>query len=784
MLAELSLDSIDTLAIRARIRLFRKANSLVTPLRALNAFRTRRLVWSRGSARLHRRFVGPTWFPDDWAARELLPRMHERLNLLQDAFATVGVANPIDLPQIAVVGSQSSGKSSVLENIVGKDFLPRGSGIVTRRPLVLQLINRPNAKGEVGGIAASGDKAPASPATPGKPGGSFNAASSDETEEWGEFLHVPGKRFTDFNEIREEIERETEKTTGKNAGVSPNPINLRIYSPNVLTLTLVDLPGLTKVPVGDQPKDIEKLIKDMILRYITKSNAIILAVTAGNTDLANSDGLKLAREVDPEGVRTIGVLTKIDLMDQGTDVIDILAGRVIPLRLGYVPVVNRGQRDIENKKKISLALEAEKNFFENHPSYRSKAQYCGTPYLARKLNMILMHHIKNTLPEIKTKIQSGLLKYQQELQSLGDPLSDDNTNMSNIILNVITEFTNDYRNIIAGTSDDISSDELSGGARISFVFHEIFAAAIRSMDPFDQVKDVDIRTILYNSSGSSPALFVGTAAFEILIKQQIKRLEDPSLKCCTMIYDELVRILNRLLQKPVFKRFPALKDKFYNVIIRFFQKCMGPTTKLVSDVISAEACYINTGHPEFITGHRAMSIVVDRINQIKNPPPIMDQLQGKAPEKKPPPPPPTLAAALPQRDPNADLINQANQGFFGSFFKQKSKPGVLEQPPSILKASGNLSEREQVETEVIKLLLLSYFNIVKRTASDLVPKAIMLNLVQLTKDELQRELLSELYKREEFDEALKESEFVVQRRQECRKMISALKKADEIIATV
>ncbi|KAI8927666.1 Dynamin central region-domain-containing protein [Entophlyctis helioformis] len=712
------------------------------------------------------------------------------INLLQDAFATVGVANPIDLPQIAVVGSQSSGKSSVLENIVGRDFLPRGSGIVTRRPLVLQLINRPNSKGEVGGIAASGDsKAPGSPASAARPTPPTNASASiEEGDEWGEFLHLPGKRFTDFDEIRAEIERETERSVGKNAGVSPAPINLRIYSPNVLTLTLVDLPGLTKVPVGDQPKDIEKLIKDMILRYISKSNAIILAVTAGNTDLANSDGLKLAREVDTEGVRTIGVLTKIDLMDQGTDVVDILAGRVIPLRLGYVPVVNRGQRDIDNKKKISLALDAERNFFENHPSYRSKAQYCGTPFLARKLNIILMHHIKNTLPEIKAKISSSLQKYQQELVSLGDPLSEDQDNMSNIILNAITEFTTEYRTVIAGTADDLTSDELSGGARISFVFHEIYATAIRGMDPFDQVKDVDIRTILYNSSGSSPALFVGTAAFEILVKQQIKRLEDPSIKCCTMVYDELVRILNRLLQKPIFKRFPALREKFYNVVIRFFQKCMTPTSKLVSDVINAEACYINTGHPEFITGHRAMAIVVDRVNQARNPPPMIDQIQGKNPNDKKPPPPATLAAALPQRDMNADIINQSNQGFFGSFFKQKGgKPGMagmLEPPPAVLKASGNLSEREQIETEVIKLLLLSYFNIVKRTVSDLVPKAIMLNLVQSSKDELQRELLSELYKREQFDESLKESEFTVQRRQECRKMITALKKADEIIAAV
>ena len=216
-------------------------------------------------------------------------------------------------------------------------------------------------------------------------------------EEWGEFLHVPGQKFHDFNKIREEIVKETDSKTGKNAGISPQPINLRIYSPNVLTLTLVDLPGLTKVPVGDQPRDIERQIREMVLKQITKPNAIILAVTAGNTDLANSDGLKLAREVDPEGQRTIGVLTKVDLMDEGTDVVDILAGRIIPLRLGYVPVVNRGQRDIENKKTISTALDTERAFFENHRAYKNKASYCGTPYLARKLNLVsttLMSHAR------------------------------------------------------------------------------------------------------------------------------------------------------------------------------------------------------------------------------------------------------------------------------------------------------------------------------------------------------------------------------------------------------
>jgi replication fork clamp-binding protein CrfC len=358
---------------------------------------------------------------------------------------------------------------------------------------------------------------------------------------------------------------------------------------------------LTKVPVGDQPRDIERQIKEMVLKQISKPNAIILAVTGANTDLANSDGLKLAREVDPEGQRTIGVLTKVDLMDEGTDVVDILAGRIIPLRLGYVPVVNRGQRDIDNKKAITAALENEKNFFENHKAYRNKSTYCGTPYLARKLNLILMMHIKQTLPDIKARISASLQKYTQELAGLGDSMLG---NSANIVLNIITEFSNEWRTVLEGNNTELSSIELSGGARISFVFHELYANGVKAVDPFDQVKDVDIRTILYNSSGSSPALFVGTTAFELIVKQQIKRLEEPSLKCVSLVYDELVRILTQLLGKQLFRRYPQLKEKFHAVVISFFKKVMDPTNKLVRDLVAMESCYINTGHPDFLNGHR------------------------------------------------------------------------------------------------------------------------------------------------------------------------------------
>ncbi|KAI4140313.1 MAG: hypothetical protein L6R39_005852 [Caloplaca ligustica] len=687
------------------------------------------------------------------------PGLITLVNKLQDVFTTVGVQNPIDLPQIAVVGSQSSGKSSVLENIVGRDFLPRGTGIVTRRPLILQLINRsaPNPhQNQVNGV--NGDMK--------------TTDKESNVEEWGEFLHIPGQKFHDFNKIREEIVKETESKTGRNAGISPAPINLRIYSPNVLTLTLVDLPGLTKVPVGDQPRDIERQIKDMVLKQIQKPNAIILAVTAANTDLANSDGLKLAREVDPEGQRTIGVLTKVDLMDEGTDVVDILAGRIIPLRLGYVPVVNRGQRDIENKKAISFALENERTFFETHRAYKNKSSYCGTPYLARKLNLILMMHIKNTLPDIKARISSSLQKYAAELASLGDSMLG---NSSNIVLQIITEFSNEYRTVLDGNNLELSTIELGGGARISFVFHELYSNGVKAVDPFDHIKDTDIRTILVNSSGPSPALFVGTTAFESIVKQQIKRLEDPSLKCVSLVYDELVRILGQLLGKQIFRRYPALKEKFHAVVISFFKKVLEPTNKLVRDLVAMESCYVNTGHPDFLNGHRAMAIVNDRHNAGKPTP--VDPKTGK----------PLPPGAVPPRasSPSLDMADSGS-GFFGSFFAQKNKKkmAAMESPPPQLKASGTLSEKEAQEVEVIKLLINSYFNITRKTLIDMVPKAIMLTLIQFTKDEMQKELLEQMYRTNELDDLLKESDHTIRRRKECQQMVESLSKASEIVSQV
>jgi len=243
-----------------------------------------------------------------------------------------------------------------------------------------------------------------------------------------------------------------------------------------------------------------------------------------------------------------------------------------------------------------------------------------------------------------------------------------------------------------------------------------------------------------------------------------------------LVYDELVRILGQLLNKPLFRRYPGLKEKLYQVVIGFFKKVMDPTNKLVRDLVAMESCYINTGHPDFLNGHRAMAIVNDRHNA--NKPTQVDPKTGKP---LPPSVPPRAASpSLPTdgMDPK--------EGFFGSFFasKNKKKMAAMEPPPATLKASGTLSERENQEVEVIKLLINSYFNITRRTMIDMVPKAIMLTLVQYTKDEMQRELLEQMYRATELDDLLKESDYTIRRRKECQQMVESLSRANEIVSQV
>ena len=133
----------------------------------------------------------------------------------------------------------------------------------------------------------------------------------------------------------------TDKIAGKNKDISSLPIKIKIFSKNVPDLNLVDLPGITKNPVDGQPEDIEEKNLEIIKTYIKNPDSIILAISRANEDISNSESLKLARIVDPDGDRTIGVITCIDLVEEETDALNYLDNKIYNLKLGYFGVILR-----------------------------------------------------------------------------------------------------------------------------------------------------------------------------------------------------------------------------------------------------------------------------------------------------------------------------------------------------------------------------------------------------------------------------------------------------------
>jgi dynamin 1-like protein len=785
------------------------------------------------------------------------------VNQLQDlVFNTIG-NDSLDLPQIVVVGSQSAGKSSVLENIVGRDFLPRGSGIVTRRPLILQLINVEEDESE------SNDTDTVHV--------SYQNPTQARRSEWAEFHHIPGRRFTDFGDVKREIENETSRVAGNNKGINRQPINLKIYSPHVLNLTLVDLPGLTKVPIGDQPPDIEKQTRTLISEFIAKPNSIILAVSPANVDIVNSEALKLARHVDPLGRRTIGVLTKVDLMDHGTNAMDILTGRVYPLKLGFIGVVNRSQQDIQGNKPMEDALKAEMDFFRHHPAYRNIAVKCGTQFLAKTLNQTLMSHIRERLPDIKARLNTLMGQTQQELASYGDNHFSGKEHRGSMILQLMTKFASAFVSSIDGTSTEISTKELSGGARIYYIFNSVFGSALETIDPTSNLSALDIRTAIRNSTGPRPSLFVPEMAFDLLVKPQIKLLEIPSQRCVELVYEELIKICHTCGSTELL-RFPKLQAKLIEVVSDLLRERLGPASNYVESLISIQRAYINTNHPNFLGAAAAMSHVVSnrqdqerkrliqeererrdkrRMKELEangTETPEDDEIaskgDGPSSRKQLAKGSRSMSPAVRENGSIASAVNGTRPAspsrpgggprdtfltyFFGkdgptqpggagaptslprhvsqsiepSFsqsirrseekLSHRAAPSPLGREPESPAAtefghpgmfgSENtepaLTDREAMETELIRALISSYFNIVRETIADQVPKAVMHLLVNHSKDVVQNRLVSELYKEALFEDLLYEDDGVKKEREKCEKLLQTYREASKIIGEV
>lgn len=466
------------------------------------------------------------------------------INKLQDVFAVVGGDNQnLNLPQIVVVGTQSSGKSSVLESLVGKSFLPRGTGVVTRAPLVIQMIKYTDEERELAMMSSR--------------------VQDEDVTEWAQFLHKPKTLFFDFDDVRDEIDAWTDHLAGDNKGITNEQIVLKVYT-RLYDLTFVDLPGITKVAVGDQPEDIDEQIHKLIMSYVKQSNSIILAVVPANTDPSTCECLQIAKKLDPDGSRTIAVVTKLDLIDDGTlrDTTELLMGKRIPVKLGIVGVVNRSQKDTVENKSIHAALASESDFLKKfYPEIHNKH---GNKALARTLQSVLIAHIKNAYPELKDRLEDMKEKLEQKLLTLNTP---DNT--VSFIIRLLKDISKSYERTVNGDQDEVSMDRVTGGACISDIFQQKYLKKVNAIDPFLDLTNENVANVLLNTAGVNTSAFVNEKALQQIVSRQLKNLVEPSLYCVDSVRNEMLKILDSIDVKllDTLKRFPELnRDVSYNFI--------------------------------------------------------------------------------------------------------------------------------------------------------------------------------------------------------------------------
>uniref|UniRef100_A0A672H1B1 Interferon-induced GTP-binding protein Mx n=1 Tax=Salarias fasciatus TaxID=181472 RepID=A0A672H1B1_SALFA len=432
---------------------------------------------------------------------------------LIDSLRSLGVEKDLALPAIAVIGDQSSGKSSVLEALSGV-ALPRGNGIVTRCPLELKMKRKRKGDGWYGKISY---------------------------QDCEEELEGPA-------DVEKKIREAQDEMAGVGVGICDDLISLEIASPDVPDLTLIDLPGIARVAVKGQPEDIGDQIKRLIQKFITKQETISLVVVPCNVDIATTEALKMAQQVDPDGERTLGILTKPDLVDKGTEevVVDIVHNEVIHLSKGYMIVKCRGQKEIADKVSLPEAIEREKAFFEQHVHFYTlfDSGHATVPKLAEKLTLELVHHIEKSLPRLEEQIEEKLAQTQAELDRCGNGPPTDAAERLVFLIDKVSAFTHDAISMTAG-------EELKCGESFNIFstlrreFGNWKAHLDHSAINFNKKIEKEVDKYEEKYRGRELPGFINYKTFESMVKEQIKQLEEPAVRklkdtggicyCCGLI---------------------------------------------------------------------------------------------------------------------------------------------------------------------------------------------------------------------------------------------------------
>ncbi|KAJ6233005.1 dynamin [Anaeramoeba flamelloides] len=665
---------------------------------------------------------------------KLIPLVNKLRQILNQAGSS-----RVLLPSIVVVGEQSAGKSSVLENIVGKDFLPRGDDIVTRRPLVLQLSTIPSNQT------------------------TYAYFGSDENT-----------TFPNLKGVKSEIKRRTKQVTrGKN--ISPDEIMLNVFSNDVPELTLIDLPGLTQVAVEGQDKDISQQIRKLVLKYIQNPKSIILAIIPANQDLANSAALRIAREVDPEGKRTLGVLTKVDIIQKGVNINDILEGRLYPLKLGYIPIMNRSNQSIKNKKTIKTALREEREFFRNN--YNSYKKRCGTVFLCKRLSLLLVSHIKKDIHEIRDRVQMKIKqtekKQKDHQRKYGTFIS--SKNQAGVLMHKLNIYANTYIERIEGSNKQFEKNKLTGGARINYLFTNIFRKFLNEFDPIKLIDLQRLITEIRKSKGLNFNTQISDETFKKILSEQILLLEQPCQQVVELTAKELKSIVKNLEILEI-KPYPKLEKRLSQLTLSLIEGLKNKTKTFVNKLISVEADVVTLSHPDYIRPDREniYNLVELSLQKKRN---VKEKYKSKPKTKnnKPNKNKPWYSFLMNAEDKIDNSTNDNN------IQQNEVQYNHLQEVNFNQRSSNVFGIQEKVDLIFILQSLSNYLQIIKIKISDLIPKAIGHFLINKSKQQILGIFVTNLYQKQNFNVLLAQNEQVENERIRIQNELSIFYQAMEYL---
>ncbi len=487
-----------------------------------------------------------------------------------DELRDYGLQSYVSLPRIAVVGLQSAGKSSLLEAVVGYNFLPRGENVCTRRPLELRLVHSISAE-----------------------------------EPFAVFDKAKGQKITNFNDVKNFIEKYTDDDAGTQKGIINAPIILTVFSKNIPDLSMVDLPGITKIPVkgSNQPKNIEDITTNLCVKYIEDPRTIILCVVQANVDISTSDAIKLAQRYDPKGERTLCALTKVDLIGKGSDIRNTLANEEVVLKYGYIACKGRSPADMKMKMTVAEGLEKEEEFFqENYPDLVDMGTV-GTKNLVNRLSMILSKNIQNSLPMIIKELREKIEEFNQELKTLGTPMPEDNADKIQVVLNMVIEFCLAYTNSIKGKYSKVkkNKDKEPIGVSIRRLLLNIFKDYKREkIDELLANKLIKATFVNYGSSGLPG--YPPFSAFQNLLHPLLQKLVPKASDLVDRIFYLLEKTIQDLVDK-IFYRFPELKTTITEYALKNLVKCRNNSETMVNNLMEAELGYLYTSDEEYLSFH-------------------------------------------------------------------------------------------------------------------------------------------------------------------------------------